>query len=220
MMDVLTITYRTILFYFLITLAYRLMGKREVGQLGIIDLIISILIAELVAISIENYNDSMLNTIVPIIILVIIEILLAHLSIKFKSIRLLLDGKPSLIIENGKLNYKEMVRLRYSIDDLLMQLRQNGVSSIENIEYAFLEHNGKLSIFLYDKFKIKKDYPMPLIVDGEINGNVLKKIKKDKKWIINILNRKSVNLSEVFYAIYNKNTLYIIKKGDFDSLNN
>ena len=219
-MDVLIITFRTILFYFLITFFYRLMGKREIGQLGIIDLIISILIAELVAISIENFKDSLLNTIVPITILVFIEILLAKLSLKYKNIRILLDGKPSLIIEKGKVNYKEMVKLRYSIDDLLMQLRQSSIKSINDIEYAFLEHNGKLSIFPYNIFKIKSDYPMPLIVDGEINKDTLKRINKDLNWINNILYNKRINLKDVFYAIYNKKTIYVIKKDDFKTLNN
>lgn len=220
MNNILSVTYRTLLFYIIITVAYRLMGKREIGQLGIIDLIISILIAELVAISIENYNDSLFYTVIPIFILVLIEIILAKLSMKYKNIRLLLDGKPSLIIENGKLNYKEMVRLRYSIDDLLMQLRQNSIKSIEDIEYAFLEHNGKLSIFKYDNYNIKSDYPMPLIIDGEVNISTLNRIKKDKSWINNILNKRNIKIKEIIYAIYKNKTLYIIKKDDFKTLNN
>ena len=78
------------------------------------------------------------------------EVILAYLSIKSKKVRNFLDGKPSLIISNGKINYKEMVKSRYSIDDLLFQLRQNSIKSIEEIEYAFLEPNGKLSIFPYN----------------------------------------------------------------------
>src|SRR5574344_2003960 len=148
-MDLLVVTWRTVLFYFLIVLAYRIMGKREVGQLGITDLIVSILIAELVAISIENFNDTILYTVVPIGVLVFLEIFLAYISIKSKKVRNFFDGKPSLIIANGTLNFKEMVKLRYSLDDLLLQLRQNSVKSIEDIEYAFLEPNGKLSIFPY-----------------------------------------------------------------------
>ena len=97
-MELLTVIYRTIFFYFFITLAYRMMGKREIGQLGIVDLIVSILIAELVAISIENKNDSMLFTVIPIMLLVILEIGLAYLTMKSRKIRTVLDGKPSLII--------------------------------------------------------------------------------------------------------------------------
>ena len=137
-MDLLIITVKTIFFYFFIILAYRIMGKREVAQLGITDLIVSILIAELVAISIENFNDTILNTVIPISLLVLLEVLLAFISIKSKKIRYFFDGKPSLIISNGQINYKEMVKLRYSLEDLLFQLRQNSIKSIEEVEYAFL----------------------------------------------------------------------------------
>ena len=212
MQDILNISIRTILFYILITLAYKIMGKREIGQLGVIDLIISILIAELVAIAIENFNDSLLNTIVPICLLIIIEVFLAFLAIKFKKVRYLFDGKPSIIIKNGKINYKEMVKLRYSLDDLLMQLRQNSIKSIEEIEYAFLEHNGKLSIFPYNFMHSMTNYPMALIIDGDIQMETLKEIKKDKKWLFNELTKRKVILRDIFYAFYNKNTLYIIKK--------
>ena len=103
------------------------MGKREIGQLGTTDLIVSILIAELVAISIENFNDTILNTVIPIAVLVVMEIALAYFSIKSKFVRNFLDGKSTMIIKNGQINYKEMVKARYSIDDLLFQLRQNSI---------------------------------------------------------------------------------------------
>ena len=212
MADILSISIRTIIFYFIIVFAYRLMGKREVGQLGVVDLIISILIAELVAISIENFNDSIFKGIVPLAILVIMEIFLASLSLKFKFIRNLFDGKPSLIIEKGMLNYKEMVKIRYSIDDLLFQLRQNSIKSIEDIEYAFLEHNGKLSIFPYNSLHIKGNYPMPLVIDGILQENTLKKINKSKNWFNNQLLNKKVELTDIFYAFYKNNTIFIIKK--------
>ena len=213
-MDIFNIVFRTLLFYFIILFAYRLMGKREIGQLGIIDLIISILIAELVAISIENFNDSLLNTIIPISILVFVEILLAFLSVKYKGIRTFFDGKPSLIIYNGKINYKEMVNLRYSLDDLLMQLRQKSIKSIEDVEYAFLEHNGKLSIFTYNFWKTKSNYPMPLIIDGKIQNDTLTQINKNKSWLNNILSKKNISLNNIFYAFYKGNTIFIIKKSD------
>ena len=209
-----TILIRTILFYFVIIIAYRLMGKREVAQLGIIDLIISILIAELVAMSIENYNDTILNTLIPISILVIIEILLAYLSMKFKGLRLLFDGKPSIIIKNGILNYSELVKSRYSLDDLLMQLRQQSIKSIDEIEYAILEHNGKLSIFKYNYFKTKSNYPLPLIIDGKIQLNALKDINKSSSWLIKEISKKDLSIKDVFYAFFKNKHIYIIKKYD------
>ena len=194
---------RTIIFYFFIVLLYRVMGKREIGQLGVIDLIVSILMAELVAISIENTEDSIMQTIIPLTLLGFLEILLAFISIKSRKFRSFFDGKPSLIICNGKVNYKEMVRQRYSMDDLLYSLRQKEVGSIFEIEYAFLEANGKLSLFKYKPFGLKREYPMPLILDGEINKVTLNKINKDEIWLKSELKKK--NLCQV------QNKLNILK---------
>ena len=143
-MELFTVIFRTIFFYFFVTLSYRIMGKREVGQLGIIDLIVSILIAELVAISIENTSDSIFLTIAPIMLLVIVELILGYLSVKSRSFRNVMQGKPTMIICEGKINYHQMIKQRYTIDDLLLMLRQNQIKSIEDVEYAFLEPNGKL----------------------------------------------------------------------------
>ena len=211
-MELFSVIFRTIFFYFFITLAYRLMGKREIGQLGIIDLIVSILIAELVAISIENTDKSLFITIIPVIILVLMEILLAYISIKSRSVRQLFGGKSSLIICNGNLNYKEMVKQRYSLDDLLLNLREKEIRSIDEVEYAFLEANGKLTVFKYGMFKLRKGYPMPIIVDGKIQYKALEQLKKDYLWIINEL--KDIKVDDIFYAFYKNKKIYIIRKSD------
>lgn len=202
---------RTIIFYFFIVLLYRVMGKREIGQLGVIDLIVSILMAELVAISIENTEDSIMQTIIPLTLLGFLEILLAFISIKSRKFRSFFDGKPSLIICNGKVNYKEMVRQRYSMDDLLYSLRQKEIGSIFEIEYAFLEANGKLSLFKYKPFGLKREYPMPLILDGEINKVTLNKINKDEIWLKGELKKKNLNIKDIFYAFYKNKKIYLIK---------
>lgn len=213
-MELLTIIFRTTFFYFFIVLAYRIMGKREIGQLGIIDLIVSILIAELVAISIENIKDSIFFTIIPIILLVILELLLAFISIKSRTFRTIFGGKPSLIIASGNVNYKEMVRQRYSMDDLLLSLRQNSIKSIEEVEYAFLEPNGKLSVFKYNLLKQKSNYPMPIILDGEIQTKALSYIKKDKNWLKRELFKNNLKIEDIFYAFKKKNKLFLIKKNN------
>lgn len=213
-MEMFTIIYRTIFFYFFIVLAYRIMGKREIGQLGIIDLIVSILIAELVAISIENIKDSIFLTIMPIIILVVLELVLAFISIKSRTFRTLFGGKPSLIIVNGNVNYKEMIRQRYSMDDLLISLRQNYIKSIEEVEYAFLEPNGKLSVFKYNLFKTKSNYPMPIILDGEIQKKALDYIKKNKSWLEQELSKKNLTIKDIFYAFKKKNKIFLIRKSN------
>lgn len=192
------------------------MGKREIGQLGIIDLIVSILMAELVAISIENTNESLMQTVIPLLVLGGLEILLAFISIKSRRFRSFFDGKPSLIICNGKVNYREMIHQRYSMDDLLLSLRQKSIRDINEIEYAFLEPNGKLSIFKYNLFHIKTSYPMPLILDGEINKKTLNYIKKDKFWLEEELAKKNLELNDVFYAFYRKKKIFLIRKSELD----
>ncbi len=213
-MEIFQVLFRTAFFYFYVILCYRLMGKREVGQLGIIDLMVSILIAELIAISIENIKDSILLTILPIALLVFLEILLAYISIKSRKVRTFFDGKPSLIICNGKINYNEMVKQRYSMDNLLLSLRQNSIKNIDDVEYAFLEPNGKLSVFKYNFLKTSSAYPMPLILDGSIQYKALDHIKKNKSWLEYILNSKDLNIEDVFYCFYKKKKLFIIKRSD------
>ena len=200
---------RTIFFYFFITFAYRIMGKREIAQLGIIDLIVSILIAELVAISIENYNNNIFLTIIPISILVLLELFLGYLSVKSRFINNLLEGKSSIIINNGKLIYHNLMSQRYTLDNLLLELRQQGIYSIDEVEYAFLETNGKLSIFKYDNKK--HSIPLPLIIEGKIQDDTLREIHKDKKWLNDVLNKNELSLENIFYGIYKKSHLYIIK---------
>lgn len=189
------------------------MGKREIGQLGIIDLIVSILIAEMVAISIENTSDPMYLTIIPIALLVLLEIFLAYFSLKNKGFRVLMEGKPSLLISGGVINYHEMIKQRYTLDDLLIALRQKEIKDISEVEYAFLEPNGKLSIFKYKPFKIKSSYPMPLIIDGKVEKDTLKQIKKNEKWLKSVLLIEKIELSDIFYAFYKNKKIYFIKKG-------
>ena len=208
------VLFRTVFFYFFIVLLYRIMGKREIGQLGIIDLIVSILMAELVAISIENTNESLMQTVIPLLVLGGLEILLAFVSIKSRRFRSFFDGKPSLIICNGKVNYKEMIHQRYSMDDLLLSLRQKSIRDINEIEYAFLEPNGKLSIFKYNFLRMKTSYPMPLILDGEINKKTLQFIHKDKIWLKEELAKKNLEIQNIFYAFYKNKKIYLIKKSE------
>jgi len=211
-MELLTVLFRTLFFYFFVLISYRIMGKREIGQLGVIDLIISMLIAELVAISIEETESSIFLTIIPIALLVLLEIIFAYISIKSRKFRTIFDGKPSLIICNGKINYKEMVKQRYSLDDLLIGLRQKEIKDIDMVEYAFLEPNGELSVFKYNFFKMKSSYPVALILDGFIQTDVLKHIHKTKEWLEDELASKNLLPKDIFYAFYKNKKIYIIKK--------
>lgn len=213
-MNITIIFLRTLFFYFFVLLIYRIMGKREVGQLGIIDLIVSILIAELVVISIENYEKDIMYSIIPILTLLILQITLSYVSLKIPTFRMIFDGNPSIIIKNGKLNYKEMTKQKYNLDDLTVQLREKGYRNIEEVEYAILENNGKLSTFAYTKDKKKTPFPLPIILDSQIQKETLKQLKKDEKWLNNLLKKQNIDIKDIFYAFYKDNNIFIIKNNE------
>ncbi len=204
-----SLIFKTIFMYFFIIFVYRLMGKKEVGQLSIVDLIVSILIAELIALSIQEDSKSIFISVVPILVLVGVQMLISYITLKNDKLRYVIDGKPTIIIKNGKLNFTEMSKLRYSLDDLLTQLRLQGVKSIDKVKYAILENNGNLSVF-----NDNSDYPLPLILDGVIDYNTLKEIKKDYNWLINSLKKKNLEIDEVFYAFYTNNKTFIITRNE------
>ena len=214
-MDYLIVLERTILFYIIITVLYRFMGKREVGQLGIVDLIVSILIAELAAISIDNRTESIFLSIIPIVALVLIQMGMAYYSLKNQKVRDAFDGTPSVMINRGKINFKEMVKQRYNIDDLLTQLREQHIKSIEEVDYAILETSGKLSVFKKKDNRFG-DYPLPLILDGKIQEDTLKQIQKTEKWLQKTLTEEKVNIEDILYAFYQEKNIFIIKKEDLE----
>ena len=204
---------RSFLFYVLIGILYRIMGKREVGELSIMDLIVSIFIAQIASIAIENYKNSIFNSLIPIGVLVILQILSSKLEIKSHKANVLLDGNNSIIIKNGKVNFLEMNKQRYNIEDLLTQLREQGVKSIEEVDYAILETSGKLSVF-----KKKDDptsaYPLPVIIDGEIQTDTLIEIGKSKEWLEKELQKDNLTVKDIFYAFYKSKNLFLIKQKD------
>lgn len=210
-MSYFTVLWKTLFFYILITIIYRIMGKREVGELSIMDLIVSIFIAELAAISIENYQDSILFSLLPIVLLVIVQIVMAKLSLKSTTVRSMIDGAPSVIIDRGIINFKEMLKQRYNLDDLLVQLRSRGIKSIEEVDYAILETSGKLSVFRRDDDK-NRAYPLPVIIDGKLQKDVLFQIGKDEEWLYKMLGKENYRLEDVFYGFYQKNKLFLIRK--------
>lgn len=214
-MDYIIVLERTIIFYIIITLLYRFMGKREIGQLGIVDLIVSILIAELAAISIDNRNESIFLSIIPIVVLVLIQIGMSYISLKHAKVRDAFDGTPSIIINRGVVNFKEMVRQRYNLDDLLTQLREQHIRTIEEVDYAILESSGKLSVFQKKDNKFG-DYPLPLVLDGIIQPETLTQIKKSKKWLEKTLKEENLSIEDIFYAFYKDKGLYLIKQSDLE----
>ncbi|CAM3321432.1 DUF421 domain-containing protein [Paenibacillus lupini] len=137
---------RTVLIYFVVFLIMRFMGKREIGKLSVFDLVISVMIAEIAVIVIEDVDRSMWEGVLPMIVLLLIQVGIAFIALKNRKLRLLFDGKPSVIIAKGKLNRDVMRKQRYNLDDLLLQLRENKVQTVADVEFAILETTGKLSV--------------------------------------------------------------------------
>jgi uncharacterized membrane protein YcaP (DUF421 family) len=133
--------------------------------------------------------------------------------LKNDKIRNLFDGNPSVIISRGKINYKEMVKQRYNMDDLLTQLREKGIRSIEEVDFAVLESSGNLSIF-NTKSKMLGEYPLPLILDGKLDYDTLRQIEITEEWIIKELKKDNLGITDVFYAFYRDKSLFLIKKSD------
>lgn len=140
--------WHTMLMYVLVFAILRIMGKREIGKLSVFDLVISIMIAEIAVFSIEDMNKPLWESVVPILVLVIIQISLAFITLRSRRARAWFDGKPSIIISQGHLNRGEMRKQRYNLDDLMLQMREQGIDNLQDVEYAILESTGKLTVFL------------------------------------------------------------------------
>ena len=222
-MDFLTLLLRTVITYFIVFSLMRLMGKREIGKLSVFDLVISIMIAEIAVLVLEDKNKPMWEGFVPMAVLVSIQIIISYLALKFRPLRNIFDGPPSVLIQNGRLNEREMRKQRYSLDDLLMQLRQHKVTNIADVEFAALETDGKLSVIeknQSDQNKSKaglqgvfrfEQLPVPLIMDGKVQDDNLRRLNKTRFWLKNEIQAKGASdFKEVFFcSIDHRGNLYI-----------
>ncbi|ALS27023.1 membrane protein [Paenibacillus sp. 32O-W] len=222
-MEYLLLLFRTLVIYFVVFLTVRLMGKREIGKLSVFDLIISFMIAEIAVIVIEDVKRPIWDGVLPMALLVAIQIATAFLALKSRTVRRLLDGKPSVIIAKGQLNREAMRKERYNIDDLTSQLRENQLSSPDDVEFAILETNGKLSIVKKNENENAQQdasdphrqesgasgqaaqpmapsdmfrfesLPVSLIMDGQVQDEHLQQLGKSRFWLKNELRRNGVS---------------------------
>lgn len=215
---------RTILLYIVIILAIRIMGKRQIGELQTSELVVTLLISDIAAIPMQNTEQSLLSGIVPILILIVCEIIISFLMLKRAGFRRIICGKPIVIISDGKINQSEMHRLRMSTEDLSEELRQQGVFNIEDVGFAIVETNGKLSVLK----KPEKDIPtaeelgiktndkgleVVVISDGEISKCSLKICGLSRDWLFDTLKKENTELNDVFLMIANGQGEYkIIEK--------
>lgn len=230
-MELWTIFLRTVLIYFVVFIVMRLMGKREIGKLSVFDLVISIMIAEIAAFIIDDPHMPVMEGILPILTLVGIQVVIAFLTLKNRTVREWFDGKPSYLIENGELNQAEMRKQRYTLDDLMMQLRERSVTNVADVEFAVLETSGKLSVIekkqncqtnstpdvASDIPRIRYEgLPLPLIMDGKVQDDNLEKLGKTRFWLKNQLQAKGVNdFKQVFFCTIDyRGRLFLDKKRD------
>lgn len=201
---------KCIIVYFVIILALRLMGKREVGELSVIDVVIYLVMSELLAISITDTKASIFRSLIPITILALMQIGISWILLKNKYIRDLFDGKAVILIENGHIDQSIMRRERYSIDDLMSQIHSKDLSSPAEVAFAILENNGTLSILPKNSCRVR--YPQPLISDGKINKMALQHIGKNEEWLQQQVKRQGTIIKDVFLCLYQKDGLFIIKR--------
>ena len=187
----------------------RLLGKRQVGELEVSELVITFMLSELATVPIQNPSIPLSYVIIPIVILIAGEIISSFLITKSRLLKKLVIGNPSYIIKKGKLNQRELSRLRMGISELLYELRLKDVGDISNVEYAILEENGKLSVFEKDKEPLS----LALITDGAINKSNLDIINKEEKWLTSYLKKHKIELENVFLLTSNdEGTINIIMK--------
>ncbi len=142
----LIVAIRTFILYMIVLLAIRLMGKSELSKMSPFQLVIAFMIAELAAIPIDDPSVSLINGVIAIFMLMFLQILFSFLSIKSEGFKNFISGKPSILVEKGKLNIKELRRLRITCTDLMEQLRLENCPSISSVQYAIMESNGQLTV--------------------------------------------------------------------------
>ncbi|MGD6816684.1 DUF421 domain-containing protein [Metabacillus sp. 113a] len=201
---------RTALLYFLIIFIFRMMGKREIGELSILDLVVFIMIAELAVTAIEDPKAPLLNSVISMLFLLVIQYILAKLSLKSEKVRQLIDGKPTIIINRGKIDEKAMKSQRYNFDDLMTQLREKDVRSVSDVEFAILETSGKLNVFKKEEGKPMQPLELALIIDGEIQPGHLEKTGKTELWLRQELRRLGYpEVQHISFCSFSNGELYV-----------
>ncbi len=217
---------RTVILYLFIIVGFRLMGKRQVGELEPAELVLSLIIADLAAVPMQDFGIPLLTGVIPILTLLSLTSILSVVTMKSVKFRALMCGRPGFIIENGKLNQAEMRRNRFTVDELMEDLRLKGNTDISAIKYAILETNGQLSVLPYanqlpvtaNQMNLTpEDTGLPLVIisDGRLIEHNLKARGLDQGWLDKRLSEHgSVRQQDVFLlSVDEKNRVYFAMKG-------
>ena len=220
----LTIFVRTALVYVILIATMRLMGKRQLGELELTDLIVTLLISEIATLPIVDQNIQLAYAVIPLLTILSIELALSVLLLKFPALKPLTESRPSILVRNGRIDQKELSRNRISLAELMSEIRQAGYAGVEEISYAIVEQNGKLSVLPRraaqppDAQTLGMTPKEPgilhlLIEDGKRNTYNLNYIGLDDAWLDNVLAREKVREEEVFLLGRDDlGSLYWVKK--------
>ncbi len=222
---------KTVIIYFLLLLTMRVMGKKQAGQLQPYELVIALLIAELASTPMGSPNTPLLMGIVPTATLILLYYAFSLLTLKSKHVRRILCGAPSILIHEGKLDYKEIKRLDYSLNDLMEQLRLCGNTNISDIRYAILETNGNLTVFPYaakcpvtpDDLQLKvaeTEICTALIMDGKAQSNSLKSLGMKDADLAKLCHTLGLSrIKDIFILTYREDGLFFVQERDGKSKN-
>jgi uncharacterized membrane protein YcaP (DUF421 family) len=225
----LSIIIRTIVIYILLMIIMRLMGKRQLGELDVSELVITILLSEIATLPITNPEKSPAVAFIPISILAALEILTSTFILKYPWAKRIFSSKPAVLIARGRLDRKQMKRVRISIEELISQIRQNGIFDLEEVDYAILEENGKMSIIPKSRYRQpdRNDLSLPdnncgvmhiLISDGVVNKHGLALLNIERKHLEALLREHSLKAEDVFCMTCNDAGKLFIVKGDGTTL--
>lgn len=218
---------RVLLVYILLLIAMRIMGKREIGQLSNLDFVVAIVVAELATLPITDHHLTLVECVLPMLIITVLQVSVSLLCLKSNRFRRLLYGRPNVLIAGGNMQMREMRKARYNIDDLLSQLRQKDVFDVAMVDYAVLETSGDLTVTLKqghcpvtrNDLHLEQEIqfcgmPLTLIDDGEVNWRGLAEQGISEQWLTDQLRRRDVkSVKDVFYASLSHNgQVYLITR--------
>ena len=200
----------SIFMYIYLTVLLRLFGKKEFSQLNVFDFVVFLVISEITTMSLETQDLSVLDSVIATLTLIILDRIESFITMRSKKLRDFFEGRPCYIIYRGKIQYQNMKKLRYSIDDLCHHLRVSDIDSVSKVDFAILETNGSLSVI--PKQESQTLLPDALISDGCINQEALQILNKDEAWLKNELKKKHIShIEDVLYCVLEKKGLYVIK---------
>lgn len=203
---------RTAIIYFALLLAMRLMGKRQLGEMELSEFVVASLIADLAAHPLQDMGIPMVNGLVPIFTLLCFEILIAGVCLKSIRLRTLLFGRPSVLVTRGVIDQREMHKNRFTVDELMQELRNCGLFDLSQVEYAVLETDGRLNVIPYPaaqaptaaqlKVEVPDDGSALIVVsEGHVIGANLKRLGLDRDWLTQELRRKGAETPKDVYLM-------------------